>query len=105
VSAWRGNVSQGRATRETSAQADRGYSGQSHPSIRLNQRNKYHESRYTEGSIALQTFPDVLVRLEMFLSLSAIARNAEPEFQFAITKLSNSNRAVFSDTLNPALLK
>jgi Uma2 family endonuclease len=32
--------------------------------FRLDQRKKYHESRYTEGSIAVQAFPDVLVRLE-----------------------------------------
>jgi Uma2 family endonuclease len=32
--------------------------------FRLNQRKKFHQSRYTEGSIAVQAFPDVLVRLE-----------------------------------------
>jgi hypothetical protein len=30
----------------------------------LNQKKKYHESRYREGSIAVQAFPDVLVQLE-----------------------------------------
>jgi Uma2 family endonuclease len=32
--------------------------------FRLNQKKKYHESSYREGSIAVQAFPDVLVRLE-----------------------------------------
>ena len=36
---------------------------------------------------------------------SLIAGDAEPAFQFAVTKLGDSNRAVFSDTFNPASLK
>jgi hypothetical protein len=40
-----------------------------------------------------------------FLSFSAVAGNAKEAFQFAVTKLSDSNRAVFSDTFNPASLK
>ena len=45
--------------------------------FRLNQREKYQESRYSDGSIAVQAFPDVLVRLEdVFLSFSAIALTA-----------------------------
>ena len=40
-----------------------------------------------------------------FFSFSAVAGNAKEAFQFAVTKLSDSNRAVFSDTFNPASLK
>jgi len=32
--------------------------------FRLNEVKKYEESRHTEGSVALQAFPDVIVRLE-----------------------------------------
>jgi Uma2 family endonuclease len=32
--------------------------------FRPNQRKKYHESHYTEGSITVQAFPDVVVRLK-----------------------------------------
>jgi Uma2 family endonuclease len=32
--------------------------------FRLDQRKKYQETRYSEGSIAVRAFPDVLVGLE-----------------------------------------
>jgi Uma2 family endonuclease len=32
--------------------------------FRLNQEKKYHETRCTEGSIAVQAFPDMIVHLE-----------------------------------------
>ena len=35
--------------------------------FRLNQEKKYQETRYTEGSISVQAFPDVIVRLEHLL--------------------------------------
>jgi Uma2 family endonuclease len=32
--------------------------------FRLNEANKYDETRYTDGSVAVQAFPDVVVRLK-----------------------------------------
>jgi Uma2 family endonuclease len=37
--------------------------------FRLNQKKKYHERRYREGSIAAQAFPDVLVNWKIFFKL------------------------------------
>ena len=36
---------------------------------------------------------------------SAVACNTEPAFQFAVTKFGDMNRAIFSDTFDPASLK
>jgi Uma2 family endonuclease len=85
---------------------DRRYSGQSHQSIPAKPKKevprKPLHGRFDRGTSVFGCFGPTG---RCFLSFSAIAGNVEPAFQFAVTKLGDSNRAVFSHTLNPAPLK